>query len=162
MVRLRYGCDQPCARPLTASLSRCRHPCHAQGTYFLVTDFSALLPAGSTEDDVQVRPAGCRRCAPTGGCREWPQAAARSRSASTLLEPPAAAQQSIPPPLLNLQLCYRLTKEAGVTLIPVSAFYADKETAPRTLVRFVFWCVGRVRPLLHLPSRKDVQFHLAA
>jgi len=37
-----------------------------------------------------------------------------------------------------VQFCYRLTREAGVTLIPVSAFYADKATAPRTLVRFVF------------------------
>ncbi|KAL4431641.1 hypothetical protein ABPG77_001483 [Micractinium sp. CCAP 211/92] len=60
----------------------------ADGTYFLVADFSGLVPEGSTEDDVQ--------------------------------------------------FCYRLTKEAGVTLIPVSAFYADRATAPRTLVRFVF------------------------
>lgn len=34
--------------------------------------------------------------------------------------------------------CERMTKEAGVTLIPVSAFYEDAATAPRTLVRFVF------------------------
>jgi aspartate/methionine/tyrosine aminotransferase len=31
-----------------------------------------------------------------------------------------------------------MTKEAGVTLIPVSAFYEDRAAAPRTLVRFVF------------------------
>lgn len=60
----------------------------AEGTYFLVADFAGLLPAGSTEDDVE--------------------------------------------------FCYRLTREAGVTLIPVSAFYADRASAPRTLVRFVF------------------------
>lgn len=47
-----------------------------QGTYFLVADFAGLLPAGSSEDDVQ--------------------------------------------------FCHRLTVEAGVTLIPVSAFYADR------------------------------------
>lgn len=43
-------------------------------------------------------------------------------------------------PLLTpaAQFCYRLTREAGVTLIPVSAFYADRSEAPRTLVRFVF------------------------
>ncbi|GAB4823278.1 hypothetical protein N2152v2_010324 [Parachlorella kessleri] len=60
----------------------------AQGTYFLVADFSELLPEGSTEGDVA--------------------------------------------------FCHRLTKEAGVTLIPVSAFYDDRSRAPRTLVRFVF------------------------
>lgn len=60
----------------------------AQGTYFLVADFAGLLPAGSSEDDVQ--------------------------------------------------FCHRLTVEAGVTLIPVSAFYADRAATPRTLVRFVF------------------------
>ncbi|KAI3436192.1 hypothetical protein D9Q98_002247 [Chlorella vulgaris] len=38
----------------------------------------------------------------------------------------------------DVAFCYRLTAEAGVTLIPVSAFYADRATAPRTLVRFVF------------------------
>lgn len=32
----------------------------------------------------------------------------------------------------------RLTVEAGVTVIPVSAFYEDKSSAPKTLVRFVF------------------------
>lgn len=63
-------------------------PTPQQGTYFLVADFSGLLPPGSAEDDVQ--------------------------------------------------FCLRLTREAGVTLIPVSAFYADRATAPRTLVRFVF------------------------
>lgn len=52
-----------------------------------------------------------------------------------LLCPPAC------PPLPArhcLQFCHRLTREAGVTLIPVSAFYADRASAPRTLVRFVF------------------------
>ena len=39
--------------------------------------------------------------------------------------------------LMCPQFCYRLTAEAGVTLIPVSAFYADRAAAPRTLVRFV-------------------------
>lgn len=38
----------------------------------------------------------------------------------------------------DVEFCYRLTREAGVTLIPVSAFYADRSEAPRTLVRFVF------------------------
>jgi aspartate/methionine/tyrosine aminotransferase len=32
----------------------------------------------------------------------------------------------------------RLTAEAGVTVIPVSAFYADASRAPRSLVRFCF------------------------
>lgn len=41
-------------------------------------------------------------------------------------------------PFMVLQFCFRLTREAGVTLIPVSAFYADRATAPKTLVRFVF------------------------
>lgn len=41
-------------------------------------------------------------------------------------------------PARRPQFCLRLTREAGVTLIPVSAFYADRATAPRTLVRFVF------------------------
>jgi aspartate/methionine/tyrosine aminotransferase len=31
-----------------------------------------------------------------------------------------------------------MTREAGVTLIPVSAFYESRAGAPRTLVRFVF------------------------
>jgi aspartate/methionine/tyrosine aminotransferase len=30
-----------------------------------------------------------------------------------------------------------MTREAGVTLIPVSAFYEDRASAPRSLVRFV-------------------------
>lgn len=38
----------------------------------------------------------------------------------------------------DVDFCYRLTKEAGVTLIPVSAFYEDQGSAPKTLVRFVF------------------------
>lgn len=37
----------------------------------------------------------------------------------------------------DVDFCFKLTKEAGVTLIPVSAFYEDKEQAPKTLVRFV-------------------------
>lgn len=37
----------------------------------------------------------------------------------------------------DVQLCHRLTAEAGVTLIPVSAFYTDRAAAPRGLVRFV-------------------------
>ena len=36
-----------------------------------------------------------------------------------------------------LQFCFRMTKDAGVTLIPVSAFYDDRASAPRSLVRFV-------------------------
>lgn len=32
--------------------------------------------------------------------------------------------------------------QAGVTLIPVSAFYESRDAAPRTLVRFVFCKVG--------------------
>ena len=36
-----------------------------------------------------------------------------------------------------MEFCKRLTVEAGVTLIPVSAFYAS-EQAPRHLVRFAF------------------------
>ncbi|KAL6766396.1 hypothetical protein ACKKBG_A35870 [Auxenochlorella protothecoides x Auxenochlorella symbiontica] len=58
-----------------------------QGTYFLTTDFSGLLPENSTEEDVE--------------------------------------------------FCSRLTTEGGITLIPVSAFYEDRTTAPKQLVRFV-------------------------
>ena len=59
----------------------------AQGTYFLVADFSSLRQT-ETETDAE--------------------------------------------------FCFRLTREAGVTLIPVSAFYEEESTAPKTLVRFVF------------------------
>ncbi|PSC76310.1 aminotransferase isoform A [Micractinium conductrix] len=38
----------------------------------------------------------------------------------------------------DVAFCQRLVRDAGVALIPASAFYADKATAPRTLVRFVF------------------------
>lgn len=38
----------------------------------------------------------------------------------------------------DVEFCYRLTREAGVTLIPISAFYGDRAAAPRTLVRFAF------------------------
>jgi N-succinyldiaminopimelate aminotransferase len=38
----------------------------------------------------------------------------------------------------SMQFCHRLTREAGVTLIPVSAFYEDRSVAPKSLVRFVF------------------------
>lgn len=37
----------------------------------------------------------------------------------------------------DVSFCIQMTKEIGVTLIPVSAFYEDKMTAPKTLVRFV-------------------------
>ena len=37
----------------------------------------------------------------------------------------------------DIEFCITLTKEAGVTLIPVSAFYASKDQ-PRHLVRFCF------------------------
>lgn len=49
-----------------------------------------------------------------------------------------SATHSQPHPHSSPQFCYRLTREAGVTLIPVSAFYSDRSEAPRTLVRFVF------------------------
>ena len=45
---------------------------------------------------------------------------------------------SVLPDAWCVQFCHRLTKEAGVTLIPVSAFYDDRSRAPCTLVRFVF------------------------
>lgn len=38
----------------------------------------------------------------------------------------------------DVSFCFHLTRHAGVTLIPVSAFYEDANAAPRTLVRFVF------------------------
>lgn len=38
----------------------------------------------------------------------------------------------------DVTFCFDLTRHAGVTLIPVSAFYDDADEAPRTLVRFVF------------------------
>lgn len=37
----------------------------------------------------------------------------------------------------DVDFCKRLTAEAGVTLIPVSAFYASQQ-APKHLVRFCF------------------------
>ncbi len=37
----------------------------------------------------------------------------------------------------DVAFCMRLTKEAGVTLIPVSAFYYSKQR-PHNLVRFCF------------------------
>lgn len=37
----------------------------------------------------------------------------------------------------DVEFCLRLTREARVTLIPVSAFYHDPSAAPTTLVRFV-------------------------
>lgn len=38
----------------------------------------------------------------------------------------------------DTEFCKRITKEAGVAAIPLSAFYADSETAPRNLIRFCF------------------------
>jgi aspartate/methionine/tyrosine aminotransferase len=38
----------------------------------------------------------------------------------------------------DVSFCFHLTRHAGVTLIPVSAFYEDANAAPRTLIRFVF------------------------
>jgi aspartate/methionine/tyrosine aminotransferase len=38
----------------------------------------------------------------------------------------------------DVSFCFHVTRHAGVTLIPVSAFYEDANAAPRTLVRFVF------------------------
>lgn len=123
-----------------------------QGTYFLVADFSGLLPEGSTEDDVQASREGrpcatchalyqnvpcaprCTKACGAAGC------AARGQSASPLAASTWLLYALVPWPCFcaSLQFCYRLTREAGVTLIPVSAFYADRATAPRTLVRFVF------------------------
>lgn len=37
----------------------------------------------------------------------------------------------------DVEFCRRMTREAGVTLIPVSAFYEDGAGAPKNLVRFV-------------------------
>jgi hypothetical protein len=123
--------------------------CALQGTYFLVADFAGLLPAGSTEDDVEVRGCCCCHLSPavsvmvqqcshlpgqTPPCVAWPRARRRLLPARRS----SPAQRSSGPPACCLQFCYRLTREAGVTLIPVSAFHADRATAPRTLVRFVF------------------------
>ena len=68
------------------------------------------------------------RCA----LRPLPGAAPRvlNGSHAVLPRPPAPPRPS--------QFCYRLTREAGVTLIPISAFYDDRAAAPRTLVRFAF------------------------
>lgn len=38
----------------------------------------------------------------------------------------------------DTEFCRRITKEAGVAAIPLSAFYADGENAPRNLIRFCF------------------------
>jgi len=63
--------------------------------------------------------------------------ASSSQPLTTFAHLPHHSISHLPAPL-PLQFCYRLTREAGVTLIPVSAFYADRSEAPRTLVRFVF------------------------
>lgn len=59
----------------------------AQGTYFLIADFSQVLPDYKANDDVE--------------------------------------------------FAEELTRQGGVTVIPVSAFYDDRDDAPSTLVRFV-------------------------
>jgi len=64
----------------------------AQGTYFLLADYTPLLP---------------------------------------ILELKAKDEGDV-------EFCFRMTREAGVTVIPVSAFYEDRKHAPKTLVRFVF------------------------
>ena len=38
----------------------------------------------------------------------------------------------------DFDFCVRMTKEAGVTAIPLSSFYGDPDTAPKHLVRFCF------------------------
>lgn len=38
----------------------------------------------------------------------------------------------------DAEFCVRLAKEGGVAAIPLSAFYANKSRAPRTLIRFCF------------------------
>jgi len=37
----------------------------------------------------------------------------------------------------DVEFCFRMTREAGVTMIPVSAFFEVRSAAPKTLVRFV-------------------------
>lgn len=37
----------------------------------------------------------------------------------------------------DVDFCYRITKEAGVTALPVSAFYVS-DAPPRNLIRFCF------------------------
>lgn len=70
------------------------------------------------------------------GCTRMHPASSDRISVATLPVTPLRSQH--PPPTSPPQFCLRLTREAGVTLIPVSAFYKDRATAPRTLVRFVF------------------------
>lgn len=76
------------------------------------------------------------------GAEMWGVGRTRPRQPLTALWPTACSpwpnHARVPLPRAPAQFCYRLTREAGVTLIPASAFYADNATAPRSLVRFVF------------------------
>lgn len=83
---------------------------------------------GGGPPGLHARPASAPAC--VGAALAWPVCYTRPHPAHPL---PAHCS---PTPLA--QFCLRLTREAGVTLIPVSAFYADRAAAPRTLVRFVY------------------------
>ena len=92
---------------------------HPQGTYFLVADFAPLLPEGSTEGDVEVSARGVPPLPPPRpeGGHAW---------AAPSCVPPLRSNSHHHHPTAPAQFCQRMTIEAGVTLIPVSAFYIDR------------------------------------